>query len=145
MTWHGETNAAQLTLTWKDNSSNESGLKIERKTMTSRTFAQIATVGVNITSYTDSDLTAGTVYCYRVRAFNTAGNSAYSNEDCATSPNPNTDTDGDGLTDADELNLYGTDPILADTDGDGINDGEEVNLGTDPPSPLSPVGSPRCR
>ena len=45
---------------------------------------------------------------------------------------PNLDTDGDGLTDNQELDLYGTDPDLMDTDGDGLHDGEEVALGTDP-------------
>ncbi len=36
------------------------------------------------------------------------------------------DSDGDGLTDCEEIHIYGTDPYLADTDGDGINDGDEV-------------------
>ncbi len=42
------------------------------------------------------------------------------------------DSDGDGLTDQDELDLYGTDPGLADTDGDGLDDGDEIDAGTDP-------------
>lgn len=37
------------------------------------------------------------------------------------------DTDGDGLTDDDEINLYGTNPLVADSDGDGLNDGVEIN------------------
>jgi hypothetical protein len=36
------------------------------------------------------------------------------------------DSDGDGLTDAEEEELYGTDPQAVDTDGDGISDYEEV-------------------
>jgi len=42
----------------------------------------------------------------------------------------NTDTDGDedGLTDDDEINIYGTNPNNPDTDGDGINDGDEVEF-----------------
>jgi hypothetical protein len=36
------------------------------------------------------------------------------------------DGDSDGLTDFDEVNLYGTDPGLPDTDVDGIFDGEEL-------------------
>jgi len=43
------------------------------------------------------------------------------------------DSDGDGLTNYDEVNLYGTDPFLADTDGDSFSDYEEVfTYGTDP-------------
>ena len=46
------------------------------------------------------------------------------------------DSDGDGLTDADEINKYGTDPHNPDTDGDGLSDGEEVLVyGTDPLNP----------
>jgi len=45
----------------------------------------------------------------------------------------NPDSDGDGLTDIDEINLYGTSITLTDTDGDGLDDGVEVNTyGTDP-------------
>ncbi|MBX3190715.1 MAG: hypothetical protein KF819_27200 [Labilithrix sp.] len=36
------------------------------------------------------------------------------------------DTDGDGLSDADEIEVYGTSPVLADTDGDGMTDREEI-------------------
>ena len=39
---------------------------------------------------------------------------------------PVVDSDGDGISDADEENIYGTDPQLKDTDNDGINDGEEL-------------------
>lgn len=42
------------------------------------------------------------------------------------------DSDSDGVTDFDEVNLYGTDPFVADTDGDGFNDGIEIELGYDP-------------
>ena len=50
------------------------------------------------------------------------------------SPNPyKADTDGDGLTDGEEVLIYGTDPLCIDTDGDGLTDGEEVlTYGTDP-------------
>jgi len=39
---------------------------------------------------------------------------------------PDLDSDGDGLTDRDEIRIYGTDPSLADSDGDGLDDGDEV-------------------
>ena len=36
------------------------------------------------------------------------------------------DTDDDGLTDTDEVNSYGTNPLAADTDADGLPDAWEV-------------------
>lgn len=42
------------------------------------------------------------------------------------------DTDSDGLTDYDEIFVYGTKPENPDTDDDTINDGDEVSLGLDP-------------
>ena len=38
------------------------------------------------------------------------------------------DSDGDGLTDDEEVNVYGTDPTLFDSDGDGLGDGVELGL-----------------
>ena len=78
-----------IALVWQDNSDNETGFKIERKTGTAGTFIQRATIGATTGSgsgvyYEDSGLTAGTSYCYRVRAYNSAGNSSYSNEYCST-------------------------------------------------------------
>jgi uncharacterized repeat protein (TIGR02543 family) len=78
--------AAQLTLTWNDTSNNELVFKIERKTDTTGTFAEIDQVPTNTTTFIDSTVYAGTTYCYRVRAYNAAGNSGYSNADCGTVP-----------------------------------------------------------
>ena len=44
------------------------------------------------------------------------------------------DSDNDGLTDYDEVNIYGTDPRNADTSGNGIEDGQMVARGLDPTS-----------
>ena len=81
---HHIASAAQLTLSWTDASDNEDGFAIERKTGTSGIFARVASVGSNISTYTDANLASSTTYCYRVNAFNTAGNSAYTNEICGT-------------------------------------------------------------
>src|ERR1044071_6007873 len=86
ISWQSTATAAQLQLSWVDNSSDESGFNIERKTGTTGTYAQIASVGANVTSYTDSTLTSSTTYCYRVNAFNTGGTSPYSPDACATTP-----------------------------------------------------------
>ena len=78
--------AAQLTLTWTDTANDEDGFKIERDAGPTGTFVQIATVGASVTSYIDSGLASATTYCYRVRAFNFAGDSPYSNQACGTTP-----------------------------------------------------------
>lgn len=71
------TNTIQLA--WVDNSSNETGSKIFRGTV-SGSYVLIATVGPNITTYLDSGLAENTRYYYVVQAYNTAG-FAQSNED----------------------------------------------------------------
>ncbi|MDZ7268026.1 MAG: discoidin domain-containing protein [candidate division KSB1 bacterium] len=82
--------SSQINLNWTDNSANEDGFKIERKTGASGSYAVIATVGANVTSYANTGLVAGTTYYYRVFAYNTGGNSAYSNEANAMTPSGNT-------------------------------------------------------
>ncbi len=71
--------ANSILLTWKDNANNETGFKIERKTGTGG-FSQIATVGANVTTFTDAGLTPSVLYTYRVRAYNSTAHSNYSNE-----------------------------------------------------------------
>jgi len=72
------------TLTWADNSNNETGFKVERKTGTGGTYAQVGTQSQNLNFFNDSGLTGGTQYCYRVRATNGSLDSTYSNEKCVT-------------------------------------------------------------
>jgi hypothetical protein len=76
--------STQVNLAWTDNANNETGFKIEQKIGAAGAYAEIATVGANVTSYANTDLTTGVTYSYRVRAFNTGGNSAYSDEASAT-------------------------------------------------------------
>jgi hypothetical protein len=78
---------SRIDLTWTDNSNNEAGFKIERcKGSTCTNFKQIATVGPNVNSYANTGLSRATTYRYRVRAYNAAGNSAYSNIVSAKTP-----------------------------------------------------------
>lgn len=76
--------AAVLRLNWADNSSNEKGFEIWRKTGTNGTYGPVAASASNTTSYVDTTVTAGVDYCYQVRAYNDAGESSPSNEACAT-------------------------------------------------------------
>lgn len=70
-----------VNLSWTDNATNEDGFYIERCSgSTSCTnFTRIATVGPNVTGYSNTGLTARTVYRYRVQAYNANGASAFSN------------------------------------------------------------------
>ena len=87
--------SSQIRIAWADNSSSETQFKIERST-DGRTFYPLAAAGANATSYTNSGLTAGRRYFYRVYAINAAGRSANSNVADAvtgstttpTNPNP---------------------------------------------------------
>lgn len=68
-------------LSWTDLASNETGFRIERRTDSSGPWTFLATVGPNVTTYTDTAVAAGATYLYRVAAFNAAGNSPqFSNE-----------------------------------------------------------------
>ena len=80
---------SQVELSWSDNSSNENGFQIERCTGTvvsCGSFAQIGQVPFDINAATDAGLQGQTTYTYRVRAFNAAGQSAYSNAIQVTTP-----------------------------------------------------------
>ncbi len=72
-------------LQWTDNAGNETGFKIERSSSGSP-FAQIATVGANVSTYANTGLVKNRTYNYRVRATNATGDSAYSNTAAATTP-----------------------------------------------------------
>ncbi|MEO8573429.1 MAG: fibronectin type III domain-containing protein [Pyrinomonadaceae bacterium] len=77
------TSSNSIGLSWADGSSNETGFKIERS-VDGTNFTEIATVAQNITAYSAGGLSASTQYYFRVRAFNVAGDSGYSNTANAT-------------------------------------------------------------
>ncbi|QQS37601.1 MAG: PQQ-dependent sugar dehydrogenase [Ignavibacteriales bacterium] len=68
-----------IQLTWNDNSNNELGFKIERKT-SSTSFVLIDSVGANVTTYTNAGVNDTVQYTYRVFAYNSTDNSGYSNQ-----------------------------------------------------------------
>ncbi len=77
--------SSQINLTWMDIAGNEEGFKVERCTGAGCTgFSQIAALGANVTTYADKGLVGSTTYTYRVRAYNSGGDSGYSNAAAAT-------------------------------------------------------------
>ena len=87
--WPFVAEAASNVLTWADNSTNEALFNIERKAEActgTGAFAEIVTVTANVTTFNDALVTEGLTYCYRVRATNAAGSSAYSNTASRTVP-----------------------------------------------------------
>ncbi|MBI5655324.1 MAG: hypothetical protein HZC44_00260, partial [Geobacter sp.] len=71
----------QINLAWPDISNDETGYAIERCAGTDcTTFAQVATVGSSVVSYSNTGLSPNTLYRYQVRPYKTAGcgwNTAY--------------------------------------------------------------------
>lgn len=68
-----------LGLDWDDNSSNELGFIVERRSGEAGLFSKIDTTDADISAFTDSGLQAGSVYQYRIAAYNAGGASTYSN------------------------------------------------------------------
>ena len=102
--------SSQINLSWIDHATAETGFKIERKTGSGGTYAEIATVGANVTNYSDTGLNAGTTYFYRVRAYNSTSNSSYSNEASATTQSnpPGAPTNlGANAISSSQINLIG--------------------------------------
>ena len=75
--------SSAINLTWTDGSTNEDGFKIERST-DGTNFTEVATVATNVTTYSAGSLQAATQYYFRVRAYNSGGNSGYTNTANAT-------------------------------------------------------------
>jgi len=76
-------------VTWEDHSSDEDGFKLDRRVsgdVSADAWVRVVTTTANDTSETDTGLTAGTKYYFKVKAYNAGGNSSYSNVDDATTP-----------------------------------------------------------
>ncbi|MBC8081684.1 MAG: proprotein convertase P-domain-containing protein, partial [Hymenobacter sp.] len=77
-------NVANVTVVWADNANNETGYQVERTGANNSAYQLVATLPANATFYPGQISGANGTYCYRVRAVNATGSSAYSNESCVT-------------------------------------------------------------
>jgi len=73
-------NESGIDLTWNNNSTVDTAIMIERSLETGANFSVIDTVDDAEVSYSDTTVTGGVQYFYRLRAVGPIGNSAYSAE-----------------------------------------------------------------
>ncbi|MCP4712250.1 MAG: T9SS type A sorting domain-containing protein [Planctomycetes bacterium] len=74
----------QIELSWINQSATQTSIRIERKQGLGGTFIQTAEVDGSQNTYTDSELTEATLYCYRILAFDGIVLTGYTSESCAT-------------------------------------------------------------
>ena len=67
----------EIDLSWTDNATNEDGFSVEQS-LDGTNFTEIATLGVNASSYAVTGLQVATTYYFRVRAFNSFNTQSYS-------------------------------------------------------------------
>lgn len=78
-------NSTRIDLAWQDNAGDEVGFRVNRS-LDGSNFTEIASVGANVTTFSDNNLSPATTFFYRVVAFNNFGNSDASNIAGATTP-----------------------------------------------------------
>ena len=71
--------SSRIDLTWQDNSSNETGFRVQRRGRRG-TWVPIGTTSANTTRFSDGAFLPNNRYRYRVQAFNDTASSAFSNE-----------------------------------------------------------------
>ncbi|MDH3976174.1 MAG: right-handed parallel beta-helix repeat-containing protein [Deltaproteobacteria bacterium] len=120
-----------VNLAWTDNSSKETGYKVERKQGVGGTYYEIASLAANATSYSDNNLFTGETYYYRVSAFNASGEWAGNEANATIASGPDvfvnatsSCTSGCGS----EASPYQT--IQAGVNGVGVGDRVIVKAGT---------------
>ena len=80
-----EITSSSISIAWTDNSSDEDGFKIEKCAGANCSdFQLLATMPANVASITEWGLGKNKTYKYRVCAYNSAGDSGYTNTTTAT-------------------------------------------------------------
>ncbi len=72
-------NGSSIIIGWTDNSTDETGFKINKRTSSETTYTALTSTEADVVTYTDSSVTEGTTYFYSVSAVNSNGDSRFSN------------------------------------------------------------------
>lgn len=78
--------STRIDLAWQDNSTNETGFRVERKTGAGGEWAVAAMTDPDATRLSDTGLAPSTTYYYRVQALSSGEASTYSNTASAATP-----------------------------------------------------------
>lgn len=110
--------SSAVDITWRDNSSFESGFRLERAATSGGPWVLVVQTSSGVTSHRDWERASEQQVCYRVIAFNSFGDSEASNVDCTAPPAP-------------PANLAATAPdaqsvVLTWEDKSGVEDGYEI-------------------
>ena len=121
----------ETTLTWQDNSANESGFIVERRLDAEHerprwdvpNWVSIATTPANVTIFTDTGLSPATGYHYRVRAVNGTESSIFSNAVLAGTPGiqPPTELRASAISNVDDY-AFSNFKIVLDWGDNSYND-----------------------
>ncbi len=102
-----------VNLSWSDNSNNEDGFRIERRP-SGGSYAEIATVTANTTSYSDTSLSDGILFEYRVSAYNGSGSSTGTTTSATTPIAPASNAGATVISDT-EVQISWTDNSTSET------------------------------
>jgi fibronectin type 3 domain-containing protein len=86
------TSSSGITVSWKDNSSDETGFRVERSSNGGQSWTLVTTTSANAESFSDSGLQSSTTYHYRVAACRGTLCSVFSDLAQATTPSGSTST-----------------------------------------------------
>ncbi|QHW00330.1 Ig-like domain-containing protein [Spirosoma endbachense] len=95
----------QVTFTWIDNATNETGFVLEKRVLPNGSYTTVVSPGVNATTATDNQILKGTSYRYRLASKNASGPSGYVYTDVTT---PGARLSAEGSTELTESEGYFT-------------------------------------